>query len=164
MIKILYVRAPSDLQRGQVEIKYCLPSTVFLGSKGGCERSRHLPSTGVLGAGYGQGQSTAVLSKGRIIASPGAAAAAPLPVWSTSLSLWLQHFHPWYKAVCEWYCTGWGNHSLPSLSLPLPCCGFLFLGSYIVLSLEPNMVSVTSVRFWCIIFPLSLEWGAIVSS
>lgn len=95
--------------------------------------------------------SSAVTQQGWDPAPPRAAAATSLPMWSTSLSLIAAFSSLVHKALPERYCTGWGNNLLHSL--PIPCCGFFFLGSYIVVNLfVPKVVSVTSERSCCIIF------------
>lgn len=151
MIKILYLRAPSDLQRGQVEIKYCLPCTVFLICKRRCERKRHLPSTGALGGGYGQGQSAAVLwpSKGGILLLPKLQLPPPSPcgVPPSLCSIFILGTKPFLSGIAQG-----GEIIRCILSLPIPCCGFFFLGSYIVVNLFAlKVVSMTSERSCCII-------------
>lgn len=158
MIKILHLRAPSDLHRGQVEIKYCLPCTVFLRRRGRMWEEKAPALHGSSGRWMWPGSER----RERGSLHPWAAAAGPslhrAPLYDSSV--FILGAKPFTSDIAQ------GGEIIRCLFFlsPFPAVGLFFLGSYIVLSFsEPNMVRVTSAHY-CVIFPLSLEWGAIVSS
>lgn len=109
MIKILHLRAPSDLHRGQVEIKYRLPCTVFLRRRGRMWEEKAPAFRGSSGRWLWPG------SEHRERGDPCTPELQlPAPPCAEHLSM-VAAFSSLVQSL-----------SLPFLSLPLPCCGSFF--------------------------------------
>lgn len=159
MIEISYLRAPTHLQRDQVEITLSSWQRSW-DAKRGCERKRHAPT-------FHRSTATARLTAQWCGDSWAVAATlAPLPTWSTSLSLTA----PFSSLVQMWVMLYRVGESFTAFSFASHSLLAFLFSRHLLCSSQPSwtkLMSVTSI-FCCVIAPLSLEWrgawGAIVST